>query len=144
MEAGASLQSGIMSSGRYVSNVIHTGLTVVCQIPKTALLSTRTSSLPPLLPDENLGPKSSHTILLLALALLHELRLGPTSPFYGYLQSLPRDTILLPAFWTIGELAGDDGRKARAVLSGTEAERDIFRKNGEGLGIVRPQSDVSH
>jgi hypothetical protein len=109
----------------------------VCQVPKAALLSTRTSSLPRLLPDANLKPQSSHTILNLALALLHEFRLGTDSPFWGYLQSLPRETILLPVFWTIEDLAGEDGRKAREIIVGTEAERDIFRKASEGLSLVR-------
>ena len=112
-------------------------LTPVCQVPKESLLSVRTASLPRLLPDSNLGVGSSHTILYLALCLLHELRLGEGSEFWGYLQSLPRETILLPVFWTIEDLSGDDGRLARELIVGTEAERDIFRKDSEGLGIVR-------
>lgn len=98
----------------------------------------RTSTLPKLLPDENLEPRSSHTILYLALALLHELRLAEESPFWGYLQSLPRETILLPSFWSVEELAGEDGRKGLEILRGTEAERDILHKNSEGLSLVSP------
>ena len=109
----------------------------MCQVPKDSLLSVRTSSLPRLLPEDNLGINSSHTILYLSLCLLHELRLGTASPFYGYLQSLPRETIILPVFWTIEDLAGEDGRLAREMIVGTEAERDIFRKDQEGLSIVR-------
>lgn len=116
----------------------------VCQVPKTALLSTRTSSLPRLLPDANLAPQSSHTILNLALALLHELRLGSQSPFWGYLQSLPRETILLPVLWDIEELAGEDGRKAKEIIGSTEVQRDIYRKNSEGLSIVRAHSCSSN
>lgn len=74
----------------------------------------------------------------LALCLLHELRLGSESPFYGYLQALPRDTgaMGLPFIWGVEEVAGEDGRLARAWLVGTEAERDILRKEREGLGLV--------
>lgn len=103
-------------------------------------MSTRTSSLPRLLPDENLAPKTSHTILYLALSLLHELRLGAASPFWGYIQSLPRETILLPVFWGIEELAGEDGRKAKDIIGSTEVQRDIFRKDSEGLSLVRADS----
>lgn len=109
--------------------------TAVCQIPKTALLSARTSSLPPsVLPFTR--PTTSHTIFHLALALLHELRLGSGSRWYGYLQSLPRRTVMLPLFWGIDELGGEDGKEARRWLVGTEAERDLAGKDKEGLALV--------
>ena len=85
----------------------------------------------------HLKPDSSHTILYLALCLLHEMRLGEDSPFYGYIQSLPRTPILLPAFWPIEELAGRDGQIASEIIRGTEVEREIALKAAEGLSLVR-------
>jgi hypothetical protein len=79
---------------------------------------------------------TNHTILHLSLVLLHELRLGADSRWYGYLQSLPRDTVLLPLFWGMEELAREDGSTAKEWLRGTEAERDLQRKDQEGLGLV--------
>ena len=111
-------------------------IVVVCQIPKTAVLSYRTSSLPSLLPPSHLAPRSSHTILYLTLALLHEFRLEFESPFWGYTQCLPRETILLPFLWGVEELAGEDSRLARQWLIGTEAEKDLIRKDSEGLSMV--------
>lgn len=107
----------------------------VCQVPKTALLSAQTSSLP-MTVDTVHTSTPSHSILFLALAVLHELRLGYASAFYGYLQSLPRRTIRLPVFWTVEELAGEDGLLALEWLRGTEAERELLRKHSEGLSLV--------
>jgi len=107
----------------------------VCQIPKTALLSARTTSLPQLIPLKTTST-TSHTIFYLALVVLHELRLGKDSPFWGYLQALPRETVRLPVMWEVEELCGKDGKDARKWLSGTEAERDLIRKNSEGMSLV--------
>lgn len=68
--------------------------------------------------------------------LLHELRLGKQSDFYGWLQHLPRDTVILPTFWSDEGLAGPDGLRALALLKGTEAEKQLQRKDGERLSLV--------
>lgn len=108
-------------------------LTTVCKIPKTSLLSLRTTSLPPL---PSTGPTmASHTILGLALALLHEMRLGSDSPFFGYIQCLPRATVPIPVLWPLEE-EGSDARLAYPWLKGTEAERDLRRREEEGVGLV--------
>ena len=107
----------------------------VCQIPKTALLSARTTSLPQLIPLKD-STVTSHAIFYLALVVLHELRLGPESRFWGYTQMLPRETVLLPVLWRVKELAGDDGTFAWLWLKGTEAERDLNRKDLERLSLV--------
>ena len=112
------------------------GLNAVCQIPKTAVLSIKTSSLPQLIPLERFQPQNSHTIFYLSLCLLHEFRLGKESAFYGYLQCLPRDTPLLPSFWSIEELAGQDGLKGLEMIRGTEVERHVQFKANEGLSMV--------
>lgn len=84
------------------------------------------------------GPISNTSIFHLALCLLHEMRLGQLSPFYGYLQSLPRDTTacLLPMFWHLPELGGEDGRQGLKWLEGSEVERRMDSKEEEGLGFV--------
>ncbi|KAK4689762.1 hypothetical protein P7C73_g359, partial [Tremellales sp. Uapishka_1] len=104
---------------------------LLCQIPKTSLLSTRTTSLPSLM-SLPVGSTTSHSVLYLALVLLHEMRMGDQSTFYGYLQSLPRETIMLPVLW---ELAAEDGRAGREWLKGTEAERVLRQKDSEGLSL---------
>ncbi|CAK9787224.1 SET domain-containing protein [Cutaneotrichosporon oleaginosum] len=105
----------------------------IVKIPKTALLSTRTSSLPPLPSTTESVATTSHTILGLALALLHELRLGPDSMFWGYTQSLPRATVPVPPLWPLH--AGPSAAAASAWLQGTEAERDLRRRQLEGIGL---------
>ncbi|WVW83011.1 hypothetical protein I302_105027 [Kwoniella bestiolae CBS 10118] len=125
---------------------------LICAIPKTSILSHRTSSLPPLptLPsptdptNANEESMNSHTILHLSLCLLHEFRLGAQSPFYGYIQSLPRDIIGLPIFWDIPEICGEDGRKAWRWLKGTEGERELKMREEQGLGLTNIQSFYTH
>lgn len=108
---------------------------IVCQVPKSALLSTRSSSLPPILPVTK--DLTSHSILHLALALLHEMRLEGKSKWYGYLQGLPRETIKLPLFWGIEGLCGDDGKKGLEWLTGSEVEKDLRRRAAMGFLLVR-------
>jgi hypothetical protein len=43
---------------------------------------------------------------------------------------------MLPLFWGIDELGGEDGKEARRWLVGTEAERDLAGKDKEGLALV--------
>lgn len=108
----------------------------MCKLPKTSILSIRTSSLPQLPLDTR--PGTSHTILGLSLALLHEFRLGRESRFYGYTQSLPRETVPIPTLWPLIE--GEDkadAEEALAWLQGTDAERDLRRRDKEGLSLVR-------
>jgi hypothetical protein len=49
---------------------------------------------------------------------------------------LPRETILLPAFWEDTSISGEEGVSALEWLQGTEAERELARKEQEGLGMV--------
>ncbi|WOO84431.1 uncharacterized protein LOC62_06G007950 [Vanrija pseudolonga] len=113
----------------------------ICKIPKQALLSVRTADLRP---PKSAGPgTTSHAILSLALALLNELRLGPDSGFWGYVQSLPRETVPIPALWPLYP-DGSDARLAEKWLKGTEAERDLRRREGEGVGLVRVSSRIGH
>lgn len=109
----------------------------VVKIPKSAILSTRTSSLPPLPTTIDNVATTSHTVLGLTLALLHEMRLGTESKFWGYVQSLPRTTVPIPALWPLAPAeGGNDALRALDWLKGTEAARDIRRRQLEGVGLV--------
>jgi hypothetical protein len=49
---------------------------------------------------------------------------------------IPRETILLPTLWDAEEVCGQDGWRALEWLVGTEAEKQLQRKDGEGLSLV--------
>lgn len=111
-------------------------------MPKTSILSARTTSL--VLPPELILPSSgtstdtvqvstNRTIPTLALVVLHELRLGGDGKFWGYLQSLPREIEGLPSFW-------DKESEERKWLRGTEADRELIRRNEAHMGLVCPSS----
>lgn len=115
-------------------------------------MSTRTSSLK--LPEEvvrpargfhaegaeHAGRQTNHTIFVLSLVVLHEMRLAEESTFWGYLQSLPRE-VDLPLFWGAKSVLPEeerlDGLEGSKWLCGTEAGRDLLRKEREGMGLVR-------
>lgn len=130
---------------------------LVLSVPKTAILSARTTTL--VLPAELLDAKppassssststgnfdqlehsvqTNLTIPTLALALLHEIRRGSDGPFWGYVQSLPRQVDGLPIFWS------KDG-EARTWLRGTEADRELKRKDLNHMGLVcLPSSNIT-
>lgn len=70
------------------------------------------------------------------------MRLGERSRWYGYLQSLPRDTVMIPLFWGESSLAASeeerlDGEKALVWLKSTEVARDLDHKAKDGLNLVR-------
>lgn len=125
-------------TGHFDSQRATTNTHVVWSLPKSAVLSIRTSSLrlPPELqldapdPGDRAGSiGTNRTIPTLALVLLHELRLGKESSFWGYLQSLPRSIGGLPIFWP------EDG-DARKWLRGTEAGRELAKKDELCMGYV--------
>ncbi len=47
---------------------------------------------------------------------------------------------MLPVLWEMEDLGGQDGRSALAWLKGTGAERDLRRKDTEGMSLVCPPS----
>jgi hypothetical protein len=63
---------------------------VVVLVSKANMLSVRTTSLAPHIPNEMLYSSDASSGLLLALILQHELMLGERGPWWGYLQSLPK------------------------------------------------------
>jgi hypothetical protein len=113
-------------------------LMIVLSVPKTAILSARTTSLS--LPRELIDPIPSGnwaktattnlTVPTLALILLHEIRLGEEGRYWGYVQSLPRSVGGLPIFWDV------DG-EGRRWLRGTDAERELVKRKQSGMGLAR-------
>jgi len=113
-------------------------LIIVLGVPKTAVLSARTTSLD--LPRELIDPipggdwaktaTTNLTVPTLALILLHEIRLGAAGKYWGYVQSLPREVGGLPIFWE------EDG-EARKWLRGTLADRELLKRKETGMGLVR-------
>lgn len=95
----------------------------VSKTPKSAILSTRSASIP-VEAFEAIGDDVDQS-LNLSLALLHEQRLGQASHFYGYIQSLPPLGVPLPIFWKQDSLEWK-------WLEGTECHRRLTRA-GQGL-----------
>ncbi|ORX39952.1 hypothetical protein BD324DRAFT_679024 [Kockovaella imperatae] len=113
---------------------------VLCRIPKTAILSLRTTSLKLPTSTPTYDPRSTHSVWFLALALLHEFRLGRESRFYEYIQSLPRDTLRLPICWDVKELCGRDGQVALEILRGSDVDRSLRRQRIRGKGLTDLES----
>lgn len=108
-------------------------LTTVGMIPKALVLSHQTCSLTRHIALPSDGTAAEVT-LHLAACLLHELRLGVESTFWPALQMLPREAIPVPTFWA---RYGQDGQEALRWLQGTTAEKELKRKDLEGLSLVR-------
>ncbi|SCV68016.1 BQ2448_137 [Microbotryum intermedium] len=90
----------------------------VARIPKRCVLSHRNSHLS--IPKWDSSFELSPT-LRLVLIVLYEIERGPQSKWYGYLESLPLETVPVGVLWT-----GEAKRWAR----GSEVERVV---NGLGL-----------
>lgn len=111
------------------------------------MLSYRTASFSRTLPLGPLDQSSASEITLhLAACLLHELRLGEDSRWYGWLQMIPRDGIALPTFWGDGvsQIGGPDGQAGLQWLRGTRGEMELARKEEEGLSLVRGDAPATH
>lgn len=113
-------------------------------MPKTAILSARTTSLrlphglTDPIPSGNWAKTATTnlTVPTLALILLHEIRLGEEGRYWGYVQSLPREFGGLPIFW---DEEGEPGR----WLRGTDADRELSKRKEAGMGLVRLLSGTS-
>ncbi|KAG2056853.1 hypothetical protein BDR06DRAFT_952509 [Suillus hirtellus] len=69
---------------------------IVVRIPKAAILSTKSCFLSQ---DITSAPYGHAAHLALALALYGEILRGQDSKWFGYLQSLPRETVDTAIFW---------------------------------------------
>ncbi|KAF7721273.1 hypothetical protein EC973_004982 [Apophysomyces ossiformis] len=81
----------------------------IVKIPKECILSPKSTGIANILDDENIEGGCS-----LAISVMYEISQGKDSPWYGYLQALPRSEDL-PIFW--------DSEKD--ILKGTEMEHAI-------------------
>lgn len=111
-------------------------------VPKSAILSARTTTLAPYLPPAILFHPDSSSGLLLSLIVLHELLVGAQGPWWGFIQSFPR--------LRGGDNGGRDGHRwgiplplawARessqwAWLRGTEAGRIVERAERDPAGLI--------
>jgi hypothetical protein len=118
-----------------VSPSLRSTLRPVCSVLKASVFSRRTAALSNHLALSPEPDAAEHT-LYLAACLLHEIRLGQSSEFWPWLQVLPRETIPLPTFWADESICGQDGREALAWLTGTDGEKELKRKDSEGLALV--------
>ncbi|BGP28433.1 hypothetical protein JCM10296v2_000165 [Rhodotorula toruloides] len=92
--------------------------TTVGRIPKSLVLSHRTSSL--LLEDSARSTLDSlPPALRLAVHVAHELRLGPHSRWHVYFASCPTEEVPVALLW--------DHSEASSWLAGTQVEREVRR-----------------
>ncbi|CAO3693759.1 unnamed protein product [Rhizopus stolonifer] len=82
------------------------------KIPKQVVLSTKTCGISNIIDEANLEGGCA-----LTLAVLYELAQKENSPWFGYLQALPRQEIDLPMFWEEDE---------KEWFKGTEMENSVY------------------
>ncbi|KAF8582760.1 SET domain-containing protein [Ramaria rubella] len=94
-------------------------------IPKSIVFSAKNCTR-----SRDVPASSCHDPSLeLSLAFMLEVSVGPSSPWHGYISSLPKDAIDIAMFWGIN---GDrDGIEARKWLQGTEAEKILSPHLGQ-------------
>lgn len=107
----------------------------VCTVPKDRLLSHKTSQFSTICAVREESTAAEYT-LHLASCLLYELRFSTESTHHGWLQLLPREIILLPTFWGNQDISGEDAHDALKWIKGTEVEKELRRKDEEGLSMV--------
>ncbi|KAG9103776.1 hypothetical protein FRC06_008094 [Ceratobasidium sp. 370] len=105
-------ESGISVVAR--DNLNHSD--IVSKIPKSAVLSRKTSQL---LAKTNVDT-AGDDVMELALVLAYEIAIGEQSRWFGYLQSLPQE-VPVASLWEDNE--DQDSRLAFLWLQGTETKR---------------------
>lgn len=115
-----------------------TRVCTVCAIPRDSIFSARTASLQ--VPNAAPAETFADLVLHLTACLLHELRLGQQSRFYGWMQALSQETIMIPTLWGQEDMAGEDGQNAMRWLKGTAVEKELDTKADEGLSL----DDLKH
>eukprot|EP00798_Chlamydomonas_sp_ICE-L_P009048 gene9048-16171_t len=95
---------------------------LLCTIPKDAIISTRTTSISDILKKEKLGGG-----LGLTTAVMFEAAIGKKSKWYGYFQSLPKREYL-PVFWSAEEL---DRLKGTELDGQALEDRDAVKEDFE-------------
>ncbi|CAL1714868.1 unnamed protein product [Somion occarium] len=113
----------------YSKEVPINALETLVTIPKTAVLSSRSSSLAHLIPEWDIPPYGHGAHLALALALYYEIVLGPESWWFGYLQSLPHEPVGIALFWGSDELQqGSRANRLQPQQQGQQGENSGERR----------------
>ncbi|KDQ13749.1 hypothetical protein BOTBODRAFT_145937 [Botryobasidium botryosum FD-172 SS1] len=112
--------------------------TVVARIPKSAVLSIRTSALSEFLTTDDYSHPDVN--IPLSLALLGEIALGESSQWWGYIQSLPRDVVPIALLWLSD--GGEDGAEARKWVQGTQVAALLEGQYSDTLSSLRDYFDV--
>ncbi|KAL5531645.1 hypothetical protein ACEPAG_4522 [Sanghuangporus baumii] len=94
--------------------------TTLVSIPKSAVLSIKSCTFAEHVPQVTYGKEAQ---LGLALALYGELLKGSSSPWFGYLESLPKH-VILPLFW---DDASEDEKSALSWIKGTMVEAEMSK-----------------
>jgi len=104
---------------------------LVASIPKSLVLSHRTSALSRLIPDSPSPLKHLASTIQLSIHVLYELQLGDRSRWRGYFDHCPKETVDIGLLW-------EEEGNARNWVRGTQLEREMLRR-----GVTRV-SDIFH
>ncbi|KAJ7160179.1 hypothetical protein C8R46DRAFT_1107268 [Mycena filopes] len=110
---------------------------ILVRIPRESVLSVKSSSISDLIPPHPYGRGAQ---LSLALALSVELVTGAASPWFPYLQSLPREIPNIPLFWARGvESPQSLSQNGDPIewLNGTEAWKMLFNSADSDSSLVK-------
>jgi hypothetical protein len=102
---------------------------IICKIPKSACLSSKTTGIADLLESENLVTEG----LGLTIALLFEMSRGQESPWYEYVQVISQNVADLPIFWNDHDCGFLHGTEMQITL---EEDKEFMKQDFEE--IVKP------
>ncbi|KAJ7668445.1 hypothetical protein DFH06DRAFT_1321698 [Mycena polygramma] len=117
--------------------------TVLVRIPRSSVLSVKSSSVSDLIPPHPYGRGAQ---LSLALALSVELLIGSRSPWAPYLNSLPQEIPGIPLFWHGGANQPGPPQSGSPLewLHGTEASKMLFGLGDSGSSLVSEIDEYFH
>ncbi|KAJ7028472.1 hypothetical protein C8F04DRAFT_1119455 [Mycena alexandri] len=117
---------------------------ILVRIPRESVLSVKSSPISVLIPPRPYGRGAQ---LSLALALSVELVIGATSPWFPYLQSLPREIPGIPLFWGRGvenQQSFPQNGDPLEWLNGTEAWKMLFDSVDSDSSLVSEIDEYFH
>ncbi|KAG8929985.1 hypothetical protein FRC02_004798 [Tulasnella sp. 418] len=103
--------------------------TTVVQIPRYSILSVKSSELSDLITEVASLYLKDEPNMVLALALLTEIKLGTDSRWWGYIQSLPQKTVDIATFWSSQDET--DAINAIQWLKGTQVQKFLDKEQVE-------------
>ncbi|KAL5536933.1 hypothetical protein ACEPAF_756 [Sanghuangporus sanghuang] len=110
--------------------------TTLVSIPKSAALSIKSCTFAEHVPQVTYGKEAQ---LGLALALYGELLKGSSSPWFGYLESLPK-RVALPLFW---DEISEDEKLALSWIKGTMVEVEMSKSGPSNASDSGDHSKLS-